>query len=99
MTREVKLRQAGGSISATLPKDRAERQHLAAGDLSVKLAMAIFLLPPYRILVTRLTKPGALLYAVLLAGAMVMVALVAPAGMTRAPLRTTGVAEVTCRMD
>ena len=33
--------------------------HLAAGDLGVKLAMALVLLPPYRILVTRLTKPGA----------------------------------------
>jgi uncharacterized PurR-regulated membrane protein YhhQ (DUF165 family) len=31
--------------------------HLAAGDLSVKLAMAIALLPPYRLLVNRL-KPS-----------------------------------------
>ena len=32
MNRGLKLRQAGGSISATLPKDMAERLHLAAGD-------------------------------------------------------------------
>ena len=32
MTREVTLRQAGGSLSATLPKDMAERLHLEAGD-------------------------------------------------------------------
>ena len=31
MTREIKLRQAGGSISATLPRDMADRLHLAAG--------------------------------------------------------------------
>jgi len=34
-------------------------RHLAAGDLGVKLAMALLLLPPYRILVARLTKLGA----------------------------------------
>ena len=32
MVKDVKLRQAGGSVSATLPKDMAERLHLAAGD-------------------------------------------------------------------
>ncbi len=32
MTRRLKLRQAGGSISATLPNDMAERLHLTAGD-------------------------------------------------------------------
>ena len=32
MTREVTLRQAGGSVSATLPKDMATRLHLEAGD-------------------------------------------------------------------
>lgn len=32
MTRGLKLRQVGGSISATLPKDMAERLHLHAGD-------------------------------------------------------------------
>jgi len=31
--------------------------HLAAGDLGVKLAMAVLLLPPYRALVARLTRP------------------------------------------
>jgi uncharacterized PurR-regulated membrane protein YhhQ (DUF165 family) len=30
--------------------------HLAAGDLSVKLVMAVALLPPYRALVTRLSR-------------------------------------------
>lgn len=30
--------------------------HLATGDLGVKLGMAVLLLPPYRVLVTRLTK-------------------------------------------
>ncbi len=33
-------------------------QHLAAGDLGVKLAMAVFLLPPYRVLVARLVRSG-----------------------------------------
>lgn len=33
--------------------------HLAAGDLGVKLFMAVALLPPYRVLVTRLTRPAA----------------------------------------
>lgn len=32
MTRGLKLRKAGGSIAATLPKDMAERLHLEAGD-------------------------------------------------------------------
>jgi len=32
--------------------------HLAAGDLGVKLFMAVALLPPYRVLVRRLTRPG-----------------------------------------
>jgi len=31
--------------------------HLAVGDLGVKLAMAVALLPPYRALVARLTRP------------------------------------------
>lgn len=31
--------------------------HLAAGDLGIKLAMAVALLPAYRALVTRLTRP------------------------------------------
>ena len=32
MTRELTLRQVGGSIGATLPKDMAERLHLSPGD-------------------------------------------------------------------
>jgi antitoxin MazE len=29
---DLKLRQAGGSVSATLPKDMVDRLHLAPGD-------------------------------------------------------------------
>jgi putative addiction module antidote len=32
MVREITLRQAGGSVTATLPKDMADRLHLGAGD-------------------------------------------------------------------
>ena len=32
MVREITLRQAGGSVTATLPKDIAERLHLRPGD-------------------------------------------------------------------
>ncbi|MCP3963490.1 MAG: AbrB/MazE/SpoVT family DNA-binding domain-containing protein [bacterium] len=32
MVNEIKLRRAGGSISATLPKAMAEKLHLQAGD-------------------------------------------------------------------
>lgn len=32
MVRKVTLRQMGGSIGATLPKDLADRLHLAVGD-------------------------------------------------------------------
>ena len=47
MTREVKLRQAGGSVSATLPKDMADRLHLEAGDqvLAVETERGILLTP------------------------------------------------------
>jgi putative addiction module antidote len=47
MTRGLKLRRAGGSISATLPKDMAERLHLAAGDtvLAVETERGILLTP------------------------------------------------------
>ena len=47
MTRGLKLRQAGGSISATLPKDMAERLHLAAGDtvLAIETDRGILLTP------------------------------------------------------
>jgi hypothetical protein len=32
MVRKVTLRQAGGSITATIPKDMAERHHLIVGE-------------------------------------------------------------------
>jgi putative addiction module antidote len=32
MVREITLRQAGGSVTATLPKDMADRLHLDSGD-------------------------------------------------------------------
>lgn len=32
MLKTVKLRQAGGSVSATIPKDLADRFRVAAGD-------------------------------------------------------------------
>ena len=32
MVRPIKLRQVGGSVGATLPKDMADRLHLAVGD-------------------------------------------------------------------
>ena len=48
MTKEVTLRQSGGSVSATLPKDMAARLHLEAGDrvLAVETDRG-FLLTPY----------------------------------------------------
>lgn len=47
MVREVRLRQVGGSIGATLPKDMAERLNLAAGDrvLAVETDRGILLSP------------------------------------------------------
>lgn len=47
MTREVKLRQAGGSVSATLPKDMADRLRLEPGDsvLAVETDGGILLTP------------------------------------------------------
>jgi putative addiction module antidote len=47
MTRGLKLRKAGGSISATLPKDMADRLHLAAGDtvIAVETDRGILLTP------------------------------------------------------
>ena len=47
MAREVKLRQADGSVSATLPKDMADRFHLEAGDrvLAVETEQGILLTP------------------------------------------------------
>ena len=47
MVREVKLRQSGGSVSATLPKDMADRLHLEAGDrvLALETDQGILLTP------------------------------------------------------
>ncbi len=47
MTKELKLRQAGGSVSATLPKDMADRLRLEAGDriLAVETERGILLTP------------------------------------------------------
>jgi putative addiction module antidote len=47
MTRAVTLRQAGGSVSATVPKDMADRLHLEAGDrvLAVETDRGILLTP------------------------------------------------------
>jgi len=47
MTKELKLRQAGGSVSATLPKDMAARLHLGAGDrvFAVETERGILLTP------------------------------------------------------
>jgi putative addiction module antidote len=47
MTKEVTLRQAGGSVSATLPKDMVDRLRLAAGDrvLVVETDRGILLTP------------------------------------------------------
>ena len=47
MVKELKLRQAGKSVSATIPKDMAERLHLAPGDrvLAVETDHGILLTP------------------------------------------------------
>jgi len=47
MIREVKLRQVGGSVGATLPKDMADRLHLGVGDrvLAVETDRGILLSP------------------------------------------------------
>jgi putative addiction module antidote len=47
VTKEVTLRQAGGSVSATLPKDMADRLHLEPGDrvLAVETDRGILLTP------------------------------------------------------
>lgn len=47
MVKEVTLRKAGRSIGATLPKDMADRLHLAAGDrvLAVESDRGILLTP------------------------------------------------------
>lgn len=47
MVRELTLRQVGGSIGATLPKDMSERLHLQVGDriLAVEMDRGILLTP------------------------------------------------------
>jgi putative addiction module antidote len=47
MTKELTLRRAGGSVSATIPKDMAERLHLEVGDrvLAIETADGILLTP------------------------------------------------------
>ena len=47
MTREIVLRQAGGSVSATLPKHMADKLRLEAGDriLAVETDRGILLTP------------------------------------------------------
>jgi putative addiction module antidote len=47
VTKEVTLRQAGGSVSATLPKDMADRLRLEPGDrvLAVETDRGILLTP------------------------------------------------------
>lgn len=47
MTKELTLRQAGGSVSATLPKDMAARLRLEPGDrvLAVETDRGILLTP------------------------------------------------------
>jgi putative addiction module antidote len=47
MTKEVTLRQAGGSVSAILPKDMADRLRLEAGDrvLAIETDRGILLTP------------------------------------------------------
>lgn len=47
MVRELTLRQVGGSIGATIPKDMAERLHLEVGDrvLAVETDRGILITP------------------------------------------------------
>ncbi len=48
MVQGVKLRRAGGSIAATLPKEMADRLKLAAGDSVIAIEMERgILLTPY----------------------------------------------------
>ncbi len=47
MVREIVLRQVGGSVGATIPKDLAERLHLGVGDrvLVVETERGLLLTP------------------------------------------------------
>jgi putative addiction module antidote len=47
MVKGVTLRQVGGSVGATIPKDMAERLHLAPGDklLAIETDRGILLFP------------------------------------------------------
>jgi putative addiction module antidote len=47
MVKEIKLRKAGGSFSATLPKEMVERLHLGSGDrvLAIETEKGILLTP------------------------------------------------------
>ena len=47
MVKEVTLRRVGGSVGTTLPKDMAERLHVAPGDrlLAVETDRGILLTP------------------------------------------------------
>lgn len=47
MVREIVLRQVGGSVGATIPKDIAERLHLGVGDriLVVETERGLLLTP------------------------------------------------------
>jgi putative addiction module antidote len=47
LIRGIRLRRAGGSIAATLPKDMADRLHLQAGDsvLAIETDKGILLTP------------------------------------------------------
>ena len=47
MVRELTLRQVGGSIGATIPKDMADRLHLEPGDrvLAIETDRGILLTP------------------------------------------------------
>lgn len=47
MVRKVRLRQVGGSIGATLPRDMAERLHVQAGDevFAIETDQGILLTP------------------------------------------------------
>ncbi len=47
MVKDLKLRQAGGSVSATLPKEMVDRLHLTPGDrvLAIETDNGILLTP------------------------------------------------------